>query len=160
MSKIENSESFAPESETNSELDSFEQTVVAIASSLHDNWRKDRLQEDGTYEPRVKEDGRGEQIDIANTSYVDLPEKWQSENKAAAETVVDLVHEANLKGIDIHSPEFLEAASDRVHIKWMERNPKEEWNATQHVPYTELPDEEKQKDREQVLLAIASFSKN
>jgi len=44
------------------------------------------------------------------------------------------------------SPHFERAAS-YVHDRWMERNPKADWNAHQHVPYEELPEEEKQKDR-------------
>jgi len=40
-----------------------------------------------------------------------------------------------------------ERAASYVHDRWMERNPKADWNAHQHVPYEELPEEEKQKDR-------------
>lgn len=131
----------------------FAQEVVAIASELHDEWRLDRKKEDGTYESRIKDDGYGGQVDIANTEYRDLPEKWQRENYLAAKAVVDFV--LDIKGLeDINSPHFLETAASFVHDRWMHRNPKEAWNAAQHVPYAELPESEKQKDRNQVLRAI------
>jgi hypothetical protein len=66
----------------------------AIASQLHEDWRKTRLNEDGTYEPRLKNtsdqewiaahDGSTE-VDIANTTYENLPADWQAENATAGE---------------------------------------------------------------------------
>lgn len=46
----------------------------------------------------------------------------------------------------------LEAAAAAVHKAWMARpgNAKNDRNAHQHVPYAELPEEEKQKDREHI----------
>lgn len=41
----------------------------------------------------------------------------------------------------------MERAAAHVHDEWMRRNPKAEWNASQHVPYEKLPEEEKEKDR-------------
>jgi hypothetical protein len=137
-----------------------EQARITVASALHDQWRENRKKEDGTYEPRMKDDGLGGQVDIANTDYINLPEKWQGENKIAAETIVNLVYGAKQEGKDINSLEFLEEASEAVHVEWMKRNPKEEWNAAQHVPYAELPETEKQKDREHVILAVRYFNES
>ena len=50
-------------------------------------------------------------------------------------------------GIDSNG---IEAMSSRVHDEWMKRNPKAEWNAAQHVPYEQLPEAEKSKDREHI----------
>jgi len=46
----------------------------------------------------------------------------------------------------------LEAAAAHVHDAWMARpgNAKNDRNAHQHVPYAELPEVEKQKDREHI----------
>jgi len=44
----------------------------------------------------------------------------------------------------------MEMAASMVHDAWMSRNPKAEWNAAQHVPYEELPEAEKQKDRDHI----------
>lgn len=43
--------------------------------------------------------------------------------------------------------ENIELAAAHVHDEWMKRNPKADWNASQHVPYADLPEEEKEKDR-------------
>ena len=42
-----------------------------------------------------------------------------------------------------------EAAAAQIHRDWMSRpgNEKNDWNAAQHVPYEELPEAEKDKDR-------------
>ena len=41
----------------------------------------------------------------------------------------------------------LDVAAAQIHSEWMKRNPKSDWNAAQHVPYEQLPEEEKEKDR-------------
>jgi len=69
--------------------------AAKIASAFHEDWRKTRLQSDGTFEPRVKKttdqawiDAHGtDDVDIANSSYDELPDDWKAENKAAAEVV-------------------------------------------------------------------------
>lgn len=60
-----------------------EQCVEATAGRLHDAWRELRRLPDGGYEPRLKSDGFGGQVDIANTDFPHLPAKWQAENRAA-----------------------------------------------------------------------------
>lgn len=46
----------------------------------------------------------------------------------------------------------MERAAAQIHTEWMRRNPKQDWNAAQHVPYEELPEAEKEKDRDHVRL--------
>jgi hypothetical protein len=121
--------------------------AMNLASILHDAWRAPRKLEggDGTYGPRIKSTSDTAWIsrhgvdvcDIANTDFVDLPADWQAENLAAAESA--------LRIILIHHD--LESASAALHEDWMQRNPKAAWNAAQHVPYAELPEDEKAKDR-------------
>jgi len=41
-------------------------------------------------------------------------------------------------------------AADAIHKAWMSRNPKQDWNAAQHVDYRDLPQEEQAKDIEHV----------
>jgi hypothetical protein len=41
----------------------------------------------------------------------------------------------------------MEKAAEYIHIEWMKRNPKADYNAAQHVPYDQLPEDEKEKDR-------------
>lgn len=54
----------------------------------------------------------------------------------------------------------LEAAAAAVHKAWMGRNPKSDYNAAQHVDYADLPEEEKQKDRDHVIMAGKFFAEN
>lgn len=44
----------------------------------------------------------------------------------------------------------IEKAAALIHVEWMKRNPKADWNGAQHVPYDQLPEAEKQKDRDHV----------
>jgi len=46
----------------------------------------------------------------------------------------------------------MERAAADIHMAWMSRNPKQDWNAAQHVPYEDLPETEKEKDRDHVRL--------
>jgi len=56
--------------------------VTELASAFHEDWRKTRKQEDGSFEPRIKEtkdeawiQKHGtNQVDIANTTFGELPE--------------------------------------------------------------------------------------
>ena len=56
--------------------------------------------------------------------------------------------------------ENMEGAAADIHTAWMSRNPKQDWNAAQHVPYEELPEHEKQKDREHVGLVQSALGSN
>jgi hypothetical protein len=136
--------------------------VATVASLAHEEWRKPRLISgthgslDAKYEPRIKPTGltQGGEVDIANTTYSALPPKWQTENRKGAESAVDAVqdqldHGANLSEIDV------EAASDMVHDAWIKRNDWARKDSPQLcVPYAELPEDEKEKDRFFVRAAI------
>lgn len=136
-----------------------------MGSYLHEEWRKTRLKEDGTYEPRIKKSKDSEwiqkhgtdEVDIANTKFEDLPSDWQYENLEAAKVAVDLVYEKVSSGEEI-SPEMIENLSSVVHEKWLERNDRvynlNYWNSILTQPYNALPEDEKAKDRAQILLAI------
>lgn len=148
-----------------------------LGSLLHDEWRSGRKKEDGTYQERFKvlaiieKDGekkkkwfnRGEEPeesliileqDIANTDFKDLHEDWKKDNAEAAKVAMDLVFNKLETGEDID----IEEASDIVHEEWKKRN---SWNTDPVLmgPYKDLPEEEKQKDRDQVLKAIDIYKK-
>lgn len=126
-----------------------DERVEQVAAGLHEAWRAPRRLPDGTFEERVKEDGRGGVVDIANTEYALLPPVWQEENRAAASSVVSSILELSSCGVA-----DLEAVSARVHEDWLERN--SSWApAEQSVPYEELSEVERQKDREVALLAAS-----
>jgi hypothetical protein len=54
----------------------------------------------------------------------------------------------------------IEQMSSQVHDEWMKRNPKADWNAAQHVPYEQLPESEKVKDREHVQQILVLHREN
>ena len=134
-------------------------------SYLHEEWRKTRLNADGTYEPRWKKSKDPEwtrkhgtdDVDIANTSFENLPSNWQYENLEGAKVAVDLVYEKIIRDEKI-TPEMIEEMSSVVHEKWLERNEwvydKKYWNSVLAQPYESLPEEEKAKDRAHIEAAI------
>ena len=137
-------------------------------SDLHEEWRKTRLKEDGTYEPRMKKskdpewtDKHGtDDVDIANTKFADLPSNWKYENLEAAKVAIDLVFDYVVAWKEI-TDEMIEEMAAVVHEKWLERNSwvfdKEYGNPVLAQEYAKLPEEEKEKDRVQVRQAIAKI---
>jgi len=109
-----------------------------FASDLHEIWRAGWIkQNQGKSVPRMKKGSTGEQVDI-NVPFAKLDPAWRKENEEAAKAA-----SASVKQF----PDDEEAAAEYIHDEWMKRNPKGEWNAAQHVPYSSLPEDEKEKDR-------------
>jgi hypothetical protein len=112
-----------------------ENAVHQFASSAHEEWRRN-FDSTGT-KPRIKKNSDGTEGDI-NVPFDKLHPDWQKENLAAGQAAERAVKKF---------PDDIEKASEYIHIEWMKRNPKAEYNAVQHVPYDELPEDEKEKDR-------------
>jgi len=135
----------------------------ALASEFHEEWRKTRLDDAGNYEPREKkttdeswiESHGTDTVDIANTTYEDLPSDWQAENKAAADVVVGLMVERGGK-IDLEDDATRSEVGDVIHQAWLDRNP---WAADGELgaSFDELPAEEQAKDIAQVETALKVF---
>lgn len=145
--------------------------IEDVASALHENWRKTRLREDGTFEPRWKPtkdsdfdkkyegveslpshlrrtaDGKLE-IDIANACFSQLSAAWQEENRAAAEVAVKLVEREKSEGKKIPWLEI----GNVIHDAWLERNSSAK-DGELGVPFVDLPQNEKDKDIDQFLVA-------
>jgi len=139
---------------------------LSMGADLHEEWRAGRKKEDGTFEPRMKKtkdqvyidshNGNNE-VDIANLSFTELPSDWQFENLEAAKVAVEQVYDAVREGKEI-TDEMIEEMSAIVHEEWLKRN---DWvynpeygNPVLAKSYLELPEEEKAKDRQQILQAI------
>lgn len=144
-------------------LEAIEVAVNTLASVFHEEWRKTRLQEDGSYEERVKptsdaswiEAHGTDQVDIANTEYSDLPADWQSENKDAATVVVDIIASRN-GNIDLSDESTRNEVGATIHDAWLSRN---EWakGGELDVPFIELSAVEQAKDIDQVRAAQQVF---
>lgn len=137
-----------------------QQTAAAIervASALHNDWRQSRLQDDLSYEPRVKTTkdeawiaSHGtDQVDIANTDFAELPSDWQAENKAAATVVVGLLGRG---AIDLSAEDQRLQAGSVIHDAWLSRNDYARGGELD-VPFGQLPPEEQAKDLAHVLIA-------
>ena len=124
----------------------------SFASVLHDIWRESYRQADGTIGSRVKKIG-GFEFDIANLPFEDLPERYQVENLESAKVASRHFVEQTIVGNAVDDA-FIEYAAANVHIAWMERN--REWApANLLMPYAELSEEEKEKDRRIVREAVS-----
>ena len=129
-----------------------------VAFVLHEQWRKTRLKEDGSYESRwkkikdtdfiakleeedlpnyIRKTENGYEIDIANACYTQLSADWQNENKAASEVVAKIVE----SGEQLSRDEI----GDIIHNAWLERNA---WakDGELGVPFANLPKAEQDKD--------------
>ncbi len=141
-----------------------QQQIAELGSLLHDESRGSQKQEDGTFEPRMKktkdqdwiDKNEIEDIDIANTSYNELPEDWKGENKVSAEVAMNQIYEAISQKKDIGDT-FIKDAGSVIHDKWLERN--KDWaSVEQNKPYSELSEEEKNKDRSIIKKAIEVYN--
>ena len=119
-----------------------ENAVTQFASAAHDEWRRN-FDPTGTKE-RVKKNSDGSEGNI-NVPFEKLHPDWQRENLAAGRAAAEAVTKF---------PDDMEKAAEYIHIQWMKRNPKADYNAAQHVTYDELPEDEKEKDRVHVRTMI------
>lgn len=109
--------------------------VNRIAAAAHDDWRRAR-----DYAPRMKPDGRGGQVDIANTDFEHLPPQWQRENRLGAEAALAAARAHGGRDADV------EAVAADVHESWLTRN-RDSATEEQAGPYADLSEAEKDKDR-------------
>ena len=153
----------------------FEKNIAnSVAKELHDNWRKTRLKEDGSYEPRwkkindnkyiekldknnlpsnVKLTDKGYEIDIANSSYIQLSLHWKKENYEAARVVAVLVIN-ELKRENQHEEKLTKLEIGReIHNEWLKRNQWAKDDPILSLPFDKLPKEEQEKDLQQYRLA-------
>jgi hypothetical protein len=138
--------------------------VNAVGAVAHDAWRAPRLDAaSGLYEPRVKVTTyqrcitahKATEVDIANTPYGQLPGDWQLENKLSAEFAVTAVLDGASRGYALDSA-FVEETAAALHAWWLERN-REYATDEQLLPYLQLSETEKSKDRLFVEAARAAY---
>ena len=133
-----------------------EKIITEFASLAHEAWRKGF---DSVYaetgvpsKQRVKKNSDGTEADI-NVPFGNLHPDWQKENLAAGKAALQALQQ-------FPTAAELDKAANFIHEEWMKRNPKADYNAAQHVPYAELPEVEKEKDRVQVVTINEIMVKN
>lgn len=150
------------------DMETFE---VSTATQLHEVWRSNRKRlEDGTFEPRIKVINKRE-YDIANLHFQQLPDYFKLENLLASHAACESIRRCwsqtlgdaradKLKNFarTLRSSNFIEKASAEQHENWLKRNGKLSWvTDEQRKSYEELSEEEKQKDRDIVLVAVKVY---
>ena len=153
------------ETENNNEYskEAFDEAVKVLGPRFHEDWRKTRLNDNGTFEPRLKTTKDQEwisthgtnEVDIANSTYDELPEDWKGENKAAAEVIAKIFNEYS-GNIELENPIIRSQVGNKIHDAWIERNG--EWAPEeQKLSFDDLSIEEQEKDLEQIRIAKEVF---
>lgn len=100
----------------------------------------------------------GKRLVNTNVPYDELSPSWQNANIGAANFAVNGVVEAAKMGVDVTSNEFIEAMSDEIHEQWMVDNSWEKDSKPElFIAYKDLTEDEKKKDRDQVLVVLESL---
>ena len=142
-----------------------EESITIVASQAHEDWKKEHFAQRGAGTPRPKPvDPAKDQAwidahngattcNIADTGFAGLPTEWQAENLAGATIAVDAV-----LATDVHDDAFIERTSDALHAAWIDRN--RSWAPPEQLlPYAELPEGEKNKDRVFVVNALETVKR-
>lgn len=119
-------------------LENKEKIILEIASLSHDKWRS-------TVSPKDVEDH------INNIDFDELPDDWKSENISSAEIALDQVL-LRVKNGGEFDDNFIESSARILHQKWLERN-------KENIPYEELTEKDKEKDRIFIKTAIEVYRK-
>jgi hypothetical protein len=130
------------------EADSYSDEEHEMARRLHEDWRKN-LPDNEKDDPRDRSKMGGPKRPI-NVDYDKLHPSAKLENLAAARAAIQAVR--------LHG-DNKEAAAEHIHNEWMKRNKKDDYTAHLHVPYDQLPEHEKQKDREHHRIASEILAK-
>ena len=136
-----------------------------LASELHDNWRFSRKNRDGSYIPMWEKSTDEEwnrkngvdEVDVANTDFKNLPSNWQYDTLEEARNTIDLVFADEMFGEEFDE-EKMESLSSKVYEARVSRNnnSKDSMKVISVLTdeYESLPEEEKEKVREQIKVAI------
>ncbi|MBP6962083.1 hypothetical protein KBB49_00935 [Candidatus Saccharibacteria bacterium] len=156
------------------QLETLGQATELLGSVLHEDWREQSFSNgEGGFNPRVKclveREGKQKWVnadalteeesplisqDIANTSFSELDPYWQKDNREAAQAVVEIIVNRNGK-IDLNDPETYEQIGHEIHEAWLSRAG---WiEPGLEKPFSELPEEQQEKDINQMRLALKVF---
>lgn len=143
----------------------------------HESWREGVIEQNGPDFVRVKPlksgdedwafshadqllnengdlDPTGSNINI-NVPYEELSDGWKKYQGEATAGTATIVYEAFESGSDLTETSTVESLSAKEHEKWMAENSwQSESTPALFVPYEELPEDEKVKDRDRIKAVI------
>ena len=96
-----------------------------------------------------------DRVDIAGVDYFSLPSDWQRERLLGAKIALEAVIGFAKEPLSLDSS-FVEKISEILHSRWLDRNNLRA-DETQKLPYAQLPESEKEKDRFFVRRAIEAY---
>lgn len=136
-----------------------------VAAEFHEDWRQDFLRTNGARAKRMKpttdtawvtKHGT-DKVDIAHTSFAELPSDWQAENLAAAQVATGFVaNHLNALGTPRERAKVIKDGAAHIHDEWLKRNT---WakGGELDVPFKKLPHHEQLKDMAQVDTVLAQL---
>jgi hypothetical protein len=140
--------------------------VAKVASAFHADWQKTQAPEGAGRKPKfkatkdeawIKRHGT-DQVDIANTSYADLPDDWQKENRDAAEVAQRILKEHG-GTVDLTDEKTRLAVGEQIHQAWLSReNNSYAKGGELDKPFADLPRAEQDKDTDQLKVAMEALS--
>jgi len=95
-------------------------------------------------------------VDILNMIYNELPDDWAYENRATAQVACRQVLR-NVRQKRLFNRNLIEKISEHIHNEWIKRNAHRTAKEL-IIPYTNLPEIEKDKDRRALLIACRLFN--
>jgi hypothetical protein len=95
-------------------------------------------------------------VDILNMIYDELPDDWAYENRATAQVACRQVLRS-IRQKRLFNRNLIEKISENIHNKWIKRNVHRTAKEL-IIPYTNLPEIEKDKDRRALLIACRLFN--
>ncbi len=145
----------------------FSWIMLYAAYLAHEDWRLTWRDQHGE-EPRVKTTVDADwitkhgtdKVDIAHTTFHNLPNDWQKETQVSIEVALAAVIASAEAGEDVNTIEFVERTSALIHAHWRLRHGQEEWvvGSVLEGGYAQMSDIEKEKDRIFVRCAIDAYT--
>lgn len=96
-------------------------------------------------------------VDILNLNYDELPSDWAKENRDTARVACRELLRA-VKRRKTFTRQLIEQISEKIHVKWIERNRHRTRQDELLLPFHHLPEQEKDKDRRAILIACRLFN--
>ena len=96
-------------------------------------------------------------VDILNMEFNELPSDWAYENRATARVACKQIFQ-NVRKKHLFNQNLIEEMSEKIHDEWIKRNVHQLSQQHLMIPYGNLTEIEKSKDRRAILIACRLFN--